>query len=447
MAAVTHLSNLCFSNGSTKTTARSNQPSVASLSLVVARTIRRKAFPVCQIRGEWKALPCRPMSTGRTTAQTTPPSSSPTSYPWLMLPPVLESDSTTTAAYKFYSLAEKRVVTLTCEGAAREVTVSGDVMHFRGSSHGWVALWNPRTHDMLLYNPISRRHINLPPFHQLPNYDHRQVYDPFRVEKIILSSSPDDQTCRAVIIYKLEGMMAFCCPARPNDKWAPMAEVRSWWSPDDGTTPYSSYKDCVYSLAHGLFFAVTQCGCLESWDLHDPFSPVSTRIADRMSLRGFSEWAHTRMTRMVVAGRDIFFVTPHTTDILDSEEGLCGEDYRILEKFPPSVTIDFDVDRYDQEGGDLVRCSSLGNLALFVGNCSHAVALSAAQLPGLRPNSIYFTDLEDTEEFEDDVLFNGHDTGIFDYEKKTVSPCYYPVDPRRLEKIFPGPMWFFPSQE
>ncbi|CAA0827516.1 Unknown protein [Striga hermonthica] len=227
MAAVTHLSNMCFSNVSTKTAARSNQPSVASLSLVVARTIRRKAFPGYQIRGEWKPLYCRPMSTGRTTAQTNPPSpsSSPTSYPWLMLPPILESDSTTTAAYNFYSLGEKRVVTLTCEGAAREVTVSGDVMHFRGSSNGWVALWNPRTHDMFLYNPISRRHINLPPFHQLPNYNHRQDYDPFRVEKIILSSSPDDKTCRAVIIYKLEGMMAFCCPARPNDKWAPMADT------------------------------------------------------------------------------------------------------------------------------------------------------------------------------------------------------------------------------
>ncbi|GER38011.1 hypothetical protein STAS_14458 [Striga asiatica] len=307
-------------------TARSNQSSVASLSLVVARTIRRKAFPLCRIRSEYKPLPCRPMSTDRTTTQTTPPSSSPTSYPWLMLPPVLESDSTTTAAYKFYSLAENRVVTLTCEGAAREVTGSGDVMHFRGSSHGWVALWNPRTHDLFLYNPISRRHITLTPFHQLPNYNHRQDYDPFRVEKIILFSSPDDETCRAVIIYKLEGMM--------------------------GRIPNESTR----------------------------VSPVGPQA-------------------------------------------------------------------HDSEGGDLVRCSSLGNWAVFVGNCSHAVALPAAQLPGLRPNSIYFTDLKDTEVFENDELINGHDVGILDYEKKTVSPCYYPVDARRLKKIFPGPMWFFPSQE
>ncbi|CAA0806421.1 Unknown protein [Striga hermonthica] len=382
MAAVTHLSNLCFSNGSTKTTARSNQPPVASLSLMV-RPIRRKAFPGCRILGKRKPLPCRPMSTGQT-AQT-PPSSSPTSYPWLMLPPVLESDSTT-AAYKFYILAENRVITLTCEEAAREVTASGDVMCIRGSSHGWIALWNPRTHDLFLYNPISRRHINLPPFHDLSNYNYDPVYDPFRVVKILLSSSPDDDACRAVIIYNREGMMAFCRPGRHNNKWVPMVDVRSWWSPDNGTTPYSSYRDCIYSPEHGLFFALTQCNCLESWDLKDPCSPTSTRIADYLSLRG-----------------------------------------------------------YDPESGYLVRCSSLGNWALFVGAHSHAVALPAPELGWLRPNSIYFTDMHGFEVFEDDQLINGCDIGILDYEKKTVSPCYYPIDVRRLKKIFPPPIWFFPS--
>ncbi|GER51979.1 hypothetical protein STAS_29396 [Striga asiatica] len=443
MAAVTQLSNLCFSNGSMETPTRSNQPSMAS-SLLVARTIRRKAFPGYGIIGKWKPLHCRPMSTGRTAAQATLPSSSPT-YPWLMLPPVLESDSTT-AAYKFYSLGEKRVVTLTCEGAAREVTASGDVMFFTGSSHGWVGLWNPHTHDLFLYNPISRRHIKLPPFHDLPYYNHDPVWDAFRVEKIILSSSPDDEACRAVIIYKLDGMMAFCCPARPNDKWAPMGDP---WGPDDGMNPAGSYCDCVYSPGHGLFFALTQHNTLECWDLQEPCSPASTRVTNDLNLRGSPQWEPKPTTRLVVMGWDILFVTPHTTELLDLD-GLCGVDTRdygltYYKPLPYWVTIDFDVDRYDPEGGDLVRCSSLGNWALFVGACSHAVALSAAQMPGLRPNSIYFTDMEGTEVFKNDQVINGNDIGILDYEKKTVSPCYYPVDVRRLKKIFPAPMWFFPS--
>ncbi|GER51904.1 hypothetical protein STAS_29323 [Striga asiatica] len=440
MAAVTHLSNLCFSNGSMETTARSNQPSMAS-SLPVAGTIRRKAFPGRRIIGKWKPLHCRPMSTGRTAAQTTPPSSSPTlTYPWLMLPPVLESDSTT-AAYKFYSVGEKKVVTLTCEGAAREVTASGDVMVFTGSSHGWVGLWNPHTHDMFLYNPISRRHIKLPPFHELPNYNCDSDIDSVGVEKIILSSTPEDEACRAVIIYKLDGMMAFCCPGRPNDTWAPMGDPLG---PDDRINPYGCYRDCVYSPGHGLFFALTRNYNLECWDLQDPCSPASTRVADDLRLQ------RKPTTRLAVMGRDIIFVTPHTTDVVDLE-GLCWVDsmdygLRFYKPFPYRLTIDFDVYRYDpEEGGDLVRCSSLGSWALFVGARSHGVVLPVAQLPGLRPNSIYFTDMEGTEVFEDDQLINGHDSGIFYYEKKTVSPCYYPVDVGRLKKIFPAPMWFFPS--
>ncbi|CAA0826785.1 Unknown protein [Striga hermonthica] len=441
MAAVPHLSNLCFSKGSMETAARSNQPSMAS-SLLVARTIRRKAFPGCRIIGKWKPLHCPPMSTGGRTAQT-PPSSSPI-YPWLMLPPVLESDSTT-AAYKFYSLGEKRVVTLTCEGAAREVTASGDVMFFTGSSHGWVGIWNPHTHDILLYNPISRRHIKLPPYNEIPNYNHNLDIDSVGVEKIILSSSPDDEACRAVIIYKLRGMMAFCCPARPNATWAPMGDP---FAPDDGVNPYGCYRDCVYSPGHGLFFAFTKCDTLECWDLQDPCSPTSIRVADYLSLRGSPQWEPKSTTRLVVMGRDILFVTQHTTEVLDLE-GLCGvdcrdygEDYKPL---PYWVTIDLDVDRYDPECGDVVRLSSLGNWALFVGHCSHAVALPVAQWPGLRPNTIYFTDLEGTEVFKNVKLINGNDIGIFDYEKKTVSPCYYPVEVRRLKKIFPTPMWFFPN--
>ncbi|CAA0812844.1 Unknown protein [Striga hermonthica] len=442
MAAVTHLSNLCFSNGSMETTARSNQPSMAS-SLLVARTIRRKAFPGCRIIGKWKPLHSRPMSTGRT-AQT-PPSSSLT-YPWLMLPPVLESDSTT-AAYKFYSLGEKRVVTLTCEGAARELTAScGDVMFFTGSSHGWVGLWNPNTHDMFLYNPISRRHIKLPPFNDLPNYNLHSDVVSSSVAKIILSSSPDDEACRAMIIYKLFGMMAFCCPARPNNTWIPMGEPLG---PDDGMNPCGSYIDCVYSPGHGLFFAFTQYFNLECWDLQDPCSPASTRVAHDLSLRGSPQWEPKGTTRLAVMGRDILFVTPHRADVVDLE-GLCWVDSMDygqikLKPIPYFLTIDFDVDRYDPKGGDLVRCFSLGNWALFVGAFCHAVALPAAQLPGIRPNTIYFTNMHGIEVFKDVELVNGNDIGIFDYEKKTVSPCYYPVEVRRLEKIFPAPMWFFPS--
>ncbi|CAA0812847.1 Protein of unknown function (DUF295 [Striga hermonthica] len=308
-------------------------------------------------------------------------------------------------------------------------------MFFTGSSHGWVGLWNPHTHDMFLYNPISGRHIKLPPFNVLPHYNHDPVIDSVGVEKIILSSSRDDEACRAVIIYKLDGMMAFCCPAWPNDTWIPMGDPLG---PDDGMNPGGSYSDCVYSPGHGLFFAFTQYYNLECWDLQGPVSSVGAQ-------------AHDLAGRNGPGARDILFVTPHTTDVVNLE-GLCWVDSMDygqikLKPLPYFLTIDFDVDRYDPEGGDLVRCSSLGNWALFVGACSHAVALPASQLPGrLRSNSIYFTDMEGTKVFQDnDQIINGNDIGILDYEKTTVSPCYYPVDIRKLKKIFLPPIWFFPN--
>ncbi|GFQ04578.1 hypothetical protein PHJA_002601700 [Phtheirospermum japonicum] len=78
----------------------------------------------------------------------------------------------------------------------------------------------------------------------------------------------------------------------------------------------------------------------------------------------------------------------------------------------------------------------------------HAVALPATQFPGLKPNSIYFTNAIETGSWrgeDDDTPFGGHDIGIFNYQDRTVSSCYYPCDVQSLKKILPVPMWFFPS--
>ncbi|CAA0818704.1 Unknown protein [Striga hermonthica] len=110
----------------------------------------------------------------------------------------------------------------------------------------------------------------------------------------------------------------------------------------------------------------------------------------------------------------------------------------IYEQGLPDVTVDFDVDRYDPVEGDLKRVEdlSLGGWTLFVGRHSNAVALPADQYP-VKPASIYFTDV-----FGD--VNCGRDIGIFDYEKKTVSPCHYPFDDAHsFGKILPAPMWFF----
>ncbi|GER33288.1 hypothetical protein STAS_09416 [Striga asiatica] len=156
---------------------------------------------------------------------------------------------------------------------------------------------------------------------------------------------------------------------------------------------------------------------------------------------------------LVVAGEDLLVVTQYVVDAFDLD-GLyvdgntpyfCSEELGF-----PSVTVDFDVHKYDPEDGELKYVEgSLGGWALFVGLHSHAVALPAADFPELKPNSIYFTDAMSEASFEEcnNWLTGGHDIGIFDYDNKTVSPCYFPCNPKNMRKTYPAPMWFFPTRQ
>ncbi|CAA0837180.1 Protein of unknown function (DUF295 [Striga hermonthica] len=159
----------------------------------------------------------------------------------------------------------------------------------------------------------------------------------------------------------------------------------------------------------------------------------------------------TPMEHLVVTGQDLLVVTQYVVGRFDFD-GLyvdSADPYAFAyERGLPCVTVDFDVHKYDPEDGEFkyVEGSSLGGGALFVGFCSDAVALPAAEFPELKPNSIYFTDaMEDA--LIDDFKTGGHDIGIFDYVEKTVLPCYFPCDAKNMRKSFPAPTWFFPSRE
>ncbi|KAH6830447.1 hypothetical protein C2S53_008918 [Perilla frutescens var. hirtella] len=162
--------------------------------------------------------------------------------------------------HSFYSLAEKKVVSI--GGGGGEVT--DDDTELVGSSHGWVALFNERSGDVFLWNPISRRRINLPPIDTLPAK---------AVIKVILSSSPDESECRVVMSYVPENRLAFCCPGGSNE-WTP---IGAWFHVDeeeDGVKIRARvYEDFAYCKGQNRLFCVTQFGDLERWDLGDPSSP------------------------------------------------------------------------------------------------------------------------------------------------------------------------------
>ncbi|GER49245.1 hypothetical protein STAS_26471 [Striga asiatica] len=385
----------------------------------------------------------RPCSSSSSSSSYSPPkSSSFSSSPWLMLPHLFEAGPTTTMKYKFYSLAENKVVTVATEFPA----AGSDLMVLRGSSHGWLALLNPRNFDLFLYNPISHRRINLPSVGNLPNYPTPQSSRD--LEKLILSCSPDEEEegCRAAIINDMH-VLAFCCPGR-SDKWTLLGDLRFCYY---GLAPWNwewegKYMDCVYSSQHQALFALTGCDEVECWDLRDPLSPSVIKTYEKkpqkMTQKLRPPGAEMFRQYLVIAGQDLLVVSQYLMEIGGSftlSDGKHNPDYSY-------VTVDFDVHRYDPEDVDhpkYVEGSSLGGWAIFVGFSSHAIALPVTDFPELEPNSIYFTDPTLVTQVENCVC-GGHDIGIFNYEDKTVSRCYYPSDVR---KIFPAPMWFFPDSK
>ncbi|CAA0818573.1 Unknown protein [Striga hermonthica] len=397
------------------------------------------------------------------------PSSS-SSSPWLMLPPAFDVDVSGAASrsYKFYSIADNNIVTLSTGKSSKErEELTWSPMWVTGSSHGWLALLCPRSRNLFLYNPISRRQINLPSLGDLPSYPPTNYPRAF---KVILTCSPDGPNSRAVMIYNNIRGLAFCCPGFGKE-WIRIGD-HHWFDENKGEAFSRGYKDCVYSTRHEALFSLTKhSGVLETWDLRDPQSPRAmkmVRVSKKVGIfcyqrRTRKDERRTRkvekklrrtstpVEHLVVAGQDLLVVTQYVVGRFDFD-GLyvdTADPYAFAyERGLPCVTVDFDVHKYDPEDGEFkyVEGSSLGGWALFVGFFSDAVALPAAEFPELKPNSIYFTDaMEDV--LIDNFKTGGHDIGIFNYVDKTVFPCYFPCDVKNMRKSFPAPMWFFPSRE
>ncbi|KAH6774635.1 hypothetical protein C2S51_013039 [Perilla frutescens var. frutescens] len=341
--------------------------------------------------------------------------------PWLMLPPVSECGN---SICKFYSPAEKEVVSFRHEEGI-EFPDDNNGIKFVGSSHGWVVSFDSRAGDMFLFNPVSGRRINLPSTRTIPMEDRLIKGDGYsNVTSVILSCSPDDDHCRALMIYSPHNRLAFCCPGHSTK----------------------------------LFYCVTRYNDFEAWDLHDPHCPRPIPLDYEIPASRWpgEEWEHLReyfreCKSLVISEQsgELFHLSQYSLDRMSP----CGE-ARVQDVFHnltrgydvtvPYKTLGFDVDvlKYDGDGdGDGVfratdRC--LNGLALFVGK-NHSFAIATPELEGLKPNAIYFTD--QFMQANPSCSYGGHDLGIFDCETSTISPCYY----HNIRRIVPAPMWLTPN--
>ncbi|GFP94223.1 hypothetical protein PHJA_001566800 [Phtheirospermum japonicum] len=325
--------------------------------------------------------------------------------------------------YQFYSLGENRV--LGFKKRPEEESMVDNNYNILGSCHGWLVLLNKHDCDMFLSNPLTGGHIKLPPIQALPD-----------IPILIFDCSPDekDGSCRVIIAYgERRNRLAFCCPGTSTE-WTTLGDL-------------SGYESCVYSSRQGLFFCCIKnyygahvVNHFEAWDLQDPLSPKKTiRLAVSMDHQDNNRHL---LDRKKACGCFEFLVSTETSDeiflvrrFVKHWMGPHG-----LDDSTPYTTVGFNVYRYDPETGSLKYMDgSLGGLALFVGS-NNGFALSAAEFPELKPNSIYYTT---PPQWSD--CCGGHDVGIFNYQDQTFSPCFYPPDVESRKRVS-GPMWFTPTR-
>ncbi|KAG8386592.1 hypothetical protein BUALT_Bualt03G0164300 [Buddleja alternifolia] len=352
--------------------------------------------------------------------------SSPT--PWLMLPPAFEDEnnnSNDNMVYKFYNLAENKVINL----PAGSKTVGGilpfdDIIEFVSSSHGWLALFNPRNCDLFLCNPVSGRHIKLPPIHTLPIPDLNLKGGYGCVHKMITSCSPEEQDCRVMMSYGPEHRLAFCSPSASSAEWTPIGAL--YHMDEDNSRFARSYEHFVYSSRQKLFYCITQWDDFEAWDLQDtrspkvipmdftidednyPWVPHGPLEKLRRSCSCAMEddnypWALCSALKFLVVaeeeeesggGGDLFLVMRHVMRHMAPDGSYVDDE---SDEFPYK-TIGFDVHKYDSEKRAFTYMDdgSLDGLTLFIGN-NHSFAIKTDDdfnYSELKPNSIYFTDVK-----------------------------------------------------
>ncbi|XP_012850828.1 PREDICTED: uncharacterized protein LOC105970537 [Erythranthe guttata] len=356
----------------------------------------------------------------------------------------------------FYNLADNRVISV-----RKRSTIAMTIfnLHFErltvlvGSSHGWLAYyWAHSNMNLFLYNPLSRRQIKLPSVKTIPLAEEilRDCWG--RPQKLILSCSPDEEDCRAILCFGPRGNMAFCCP-RQSTKWTPFG---SHFHENEKLNELlrdacivRAYDDFVYSTTQKQLFCITQFADIESWDLGDPTSP---KLNWKKAGDDFRMWYSCKYLVFAEHSNRLFLVRRHIMTHMgpDGSPVVVGSHYERggLPDTVPYKTTGFDVYEIDREKGEFIKYMdrTLDGMTFFIGSTGHGFVIEERD-EMIKPNSIYFTDPDShtPANWDKYKTYGGHDLGIFNYKNRTFSPCYYPCDIQKVERIQPTPIWFTPS--
>ncbi|CAN4100383.1 unnamed protein product [Withania somnifera] len=388
--------------------------------------------------------------------------------PWLMLAPE-------TNGYKFYRLSEKDVKKVVVES---DPPPDADSHCLQQSYQGWISYIRRKDCQVFLFNPLSGKKIILPSVETLPSIkgvirnSQTGLVESFISEfspephppescsyggiisDVVLSSSPMDDDCIAVVSYGVRGKLAFCRIRHdeeedPNYRWIPL------------DSPFTDCRQIIYHSGKKLFYTLSDFknefepsdfkNEFEAWDLHS--DPMNRFHVEDQTPKGIYDWAPILEDKDLFDNYDetnwyklhyllydhqsqeLFLVIRHVLNNANVEYH-----HRVPHIIDPDLithkTVTFDVYKVDFIKDDLIKVQyledSIGNRAFFLGK-KRGFVLSTIEFPELRPGSIYFAD----NKYQWQYNFAGHDMGIYDYEENSIIG--------KLESISPASSWFIPD--
>ncbi|KAL3647082.1 hypothetical protein CASFOL_008050 [Castilleja foliolosa] len=131
--------------------------------------------------------------------------------PCLVLPPTFEGGSGD-MVYNLYNLVQNKVIKFN-----NKKLIPQEDTRIVGSSHGWLALFNQRNCDLILTNPVTGRHVKLPP--SKSDVPPKGFKEKMRcVCKVIISCDAEQEECQAMMIDD-DLRLAFCRPGQSPTEW------------------------------------------------------------------------------------------------------------------------------------------------------------------------------------------------------------------------------------
>ncbi|KAJ8460008.1 hypothetical protein OPV22_032934 [Ensete ventricosum] len=299
-------------------------------------------------------------------------------------------------------------------------------MRCLGSHAGWFVIAD-RKRNVSLLNPLTGKQICLPSRvvrWNVDRVDDLQAFKPNRIGKMVFSPNPTVDNYVAVAIYRLT-------------KWE-LTYTKSgedWWNlletalTEDG----ASYQDILHH--DGKFYGVTHRGEIVAFDLSGVGPTVKTIVARTSGLASIIPRGTYYVNLACTSTGELFLVLKLAIHLDDDAMNKSEEDVAVLrlqdsEDQPPRW--------------DVVK--DLGNTCLLVGK-NNSISISTEDLPGMRGNCIYLTELLQTTSPQGMLI--SRKARLFDLKKRTweslySSPIFVPHT-SKVPVFAQPPLWFTPS--